>query len=185
MSFLYNLEGSLLAPDRSYQPRYINVIANVSRIRISNSPSANAETPPFAAAVARNAGRSARKNMSFRMAVHPEPSSFPPFFSSFPRAHHTSLEYSYTFHRFFFFSFFRREIDLFPREISSRRIKQKNEITIRTLIVRGSLYYFGQNFGVITGNLISNFQSLRCILVFSFDGQATTEGYFLGTGTVG
>lgn len=34
-------------------------------------------------------------------------------------------------------------------------------------------------------NLISNFQSLRCILVFSFDGQATTEGYFLGTGTVG
>lgn len=80
MSFLYNLEGSLLAPDRSYQPRYINVIANVSRIRISNSPSANAETPPFAAAVARNAGRSARKNMSFRMAVHPEPSSFPPSF---------------------------------------------------------------------------------------------------------
>lgn len=81
MSFLYNLEGSLLAPDRSYQPRYINVIANVSRIRISNSPSANAETPPFAAAVARNAGRSARKNMSFRMAVHPEPSFFPPFLS--------------------------------------------------------------------------------------------------------
>lgn len=81
MSFLYNLEGSLLAPDRSYQPRYINVIANVSRIRISNSPSANAETPPFAAAVARNAGRSARKNMSFRMAVHPEPSSFLPFLS--------------------------------------------------------------------------------------------------------
>lgn len=92
MSFLYNLEGSLLAPDRSYQPRYINVIANVSRIRISNSPSANAETPPFAAAVARNAGRSARKNMSFRMAVHPEPSSFPPFFHPFPR--HTSLVYT-------------------------------------------------------------------------------------------
>ena len=45
MSFRYNLEGSLLAPDRSYQPRYINVIADVSRIRISNSPSANAETP--------------------------------------------------------------------------------------------------------------------------------------------
>lgn len=115
----------------------------------------------------------------------PNPLLFLPSFHPFPRARHTSLEYSYTFHRFFFFSFFRREIDLFPREISSRRIKQKNEITIRTLIVRGSLYYFGQNFGVITGNLISNFQSLRCILVFSFDGQATTEGYFLGTGTVG
>lgn len=79
MSFLYNLEGSLLAPDRSYQPRYINVIANVSRIRISNSPSANAETPPFAAAVARNAGRSARKNMSVWPFI-PNPLLFLPFF---------------------------------------------------------------------------------------------------------
>lgn len=189
MSFLYNLEGSLLAPDRSYQPRYINVIANVSRIRISNSPSANAETPPFAAAVARNAGRSARKNMSFRMAVHPEPSSFPPFFSFFPsRTSYLSRIFLYFSSVFLLFFFQKLKLISFPEKFRleglNKRTK-KEEITIRTLIVRGSLYYFGQNFGVITGNLISNFQSLRCILVFSFDGQATTEGYFLGTGTVG
>lgn len=47
MNFRYDLEGSLLAPEPDYRLRYTNVIADVSRIRIANSLSANARTPPW------------------------------------------------------------------------------------------------------------------------------------------